>query len=427
MNSSISHVHHDSAFNQADETAVRVIEYTCGLSRTSEHARIHRLLSEDDAALELSLAWEAELLALVDALPPVTPSPAVRERLQRTLNIGPPPPPPSRELLQRPAVGSSLKGSGADNTSTRTSSAGIAPSTHAEPGPQSSNAGLQTPSSASSPSTTVSSSSGIAASEPITSTASESVSVGTPVAEPNREPQHMGARRPTETGQHSGAKPQIETRQPTWKTNQSGATEQTVSTTGSADHSGTEERAPTEHKQLVRQLWIWRLIAITATAAAVVAFLLPGEPPPPPVQIVKLAPTRAAILQAPGTSSTPGWTATLDPEGNLMMRPLVQTEVPPGSQTLLWTRSSRIPEPRLLGSIDPNRPVQVPAAQLGALADDQLIEITLEKDEDAAAGLPNGPILFIGQMTLFGAEGSTSGADAMRNQRADGATTGPHH
>jgi len=163
---------------------------------------------------------------------------------------------------------------------------------------------------------------------------------------------------------------------------------------------------------MVRKLWLWRLISLCAASAAVAGFMLPGEPPPPPVQVIKVAPTRAAILQAPGSTSTPGWTATLDPHGNLMMRPLVHTEVPAGSQAMLWTRSPAIPEPRPLGRIDPNRPVQVPAAQLGALAQDQLLEITLERDEDAAQAVANGPILFIGQMTVFGSEASPDDASA---------------
>lgn len=163
-------------------------------------------------------------------------------------------------------------------------------------------------------------------------------------------------------------------------------------------------------RRLVRKLWFWRLIGVCAAVTATVGFMMPGEPPPPPVQIVKVAPTRAAILQAPGSTSTPGWTATLGPEGNLTMQPLVHTEVPAGSQALLWTRSEQIPEPRLLGRIDPNRPVQVAAAQLGALADDQLLEITLETDADAAKAVPNGPVLFIGQMTVFGSEGAAASA-----------------
>lgn len=163
----------------------------------------------------------------------------------------------------------------------------------------------------------------------------------------------------------------------------------------------------TKRRALVRKLWFWRLIGLCSTSAAIVGIMLPGEPPPPPVQVIKVAPTRAAILQAPGTSSTPGWTATLDPHGNLVMQPLVRTEMPAGTHAMLWTRSARMPEPRLLGRIDPNRAVQVPAATLGALADDQIVEITQENDEDAARGLPNGPILFIGQMTVFGSETAT--------------------
>jgi anti-sigma-K factor RskA len=123
-----------------------------------------------------------------------------------------------------------------------------------------------------------------------------------------------------------------------------------------------------------------------------------------------VAPTRAAILMAPGTTSTPGWTVTLDHEGNLLMQPLVHTQVDPGSQVLLWTRRETIPEPRLLGRIDPNRPVQVPASQLGIVADDQLFEITLETDEDARNGVAHGPILYIGQMTIFGSENALPGS-----------------
>lgn len=172
------------------------------------------------------------------------------------------------------------------------------------------------------------------------------------------------------------------------------------------------------HRILVRKLWFWRLIGLCSTVAAITGIMLPGPPPPAPVQVIKVAPTRAAILQAPGTSSTPGWTATLDPHGNLVMQPLVRTEIPTGNQALLWTRSERVPEPRLLGRIDPNRPVQVSAASLGALADDQILEITQERDEDAAKGIPHGPVLFIGQMTIFGSDAASTSAGAQRGGAA---------
>lgn len=325
--------------NAPGDTAVQVAEYVCGLLKPEEHAQVHILLGRDDQALAMALDWEERLLALVDALPRVQPDSQVRERLQRTLGIGPPPPvqPPSR-LLHRPSV---VPPTAATPATQATSTAGAAPRAAA------------------------------VAASPAQEQAIRKTAAGI-----------------TDTAQGRSSEPNSSPRRP---------------------------QPDAVQRNLIRKLWFWRLIGLSAASAAIVGFMMPGEPPPPPVQIVKVAPTRAAILQAPGSTSTPGWTATLGPEGNMMMHPLVHTEVPVGSQVLLWTRSGKIPQPRLLGRIDPNRPVQVPAAQLGALADDQLLEITLETDEDAAQGVPNGPILFIGQMAMFGSEGAagpTTGANA---------------
>lgn len=317
-----------------DDDAIRVAEYVCGLLNPQERAQVHILLSRDDQALSWALDWEDELLRLVDALPAATPPAALRERLQRTLGIGPPPPaspPPSPQLLRQP------------------SQAAIAPAVKTAPHTQ--------------------------------ATATEKPSSRAHTTRAAEAPAHSHVRPLTETAAHTHAAPPTQ-----------------------------DSRKP-QHV-LQRKLWLWRFIAICATAAAVVGFVLPSEPPPPPVQVIKVAPIRAAILQAPGATSTPGWTATLGPEGNLVMQPLVYTEVPPDRQVLLWTRSARVPAARLLGRIDPNRPVQVPATQLGELADDQLLEITLETAEDAAKGVPNGPVLFIGQMAVFGAEGSAAPAPA---------------
>ncbi len=323
------------------DDAIRVAEYVCGLLNPQERAQVHILLSRDDQALSCALDWENELLGLVDALPAAVPSPALLDRLQRTLEIGPPPPPPRPQLLRQP------------------SQAATAPRAHDAP----------------------------------------------PIQKPALAPAPVAGKAPPR--QHASPSPRD---------------------TPPSDTPPNKPVAPTapdarkQQRVLQRKLWFWRLTAICATAAAIVGFALPGEPPPPPVQVIKVAPTRAAILQAPGTSSTPGWTATLGPEGNLVMQPLVYTEVPPERQALLWTRSARVPEPRLLGRIDPNRPVQVPATQLGTLADDQLLEITLETAEDAAKGVPNGPVLFIGQMAVFGAEGSVAPVSA--DSQASGSATG---
>jgi len=359
------------------DISLAVGEYVCGLLTPDERPPVHVLLSKDDYALEQALSWENELLALVDALPPAAPPAALRERLQRTLGIGPPPafqPPPQPQLLRQPS----------------------AP-------PQNPEAGKFTR--------------GVSPGSPATPKAKPAKPAALRAEPELRTPpmQGSGADRPSE---HD-----IPAVQPA-PINVSEDTETNLERAIDAGKPGAPSRreastpahtVPADTKRLVRKLWLWRLIGVAASAAALVGFMLPGEPPPPPVQVVKVAPTRAAILQAPGTSSTPGWTATLGPEGDLMMRPLVHTEVPTGSQTLLWTRSARIPQARLLGRIDPNQPVQVPAAQLGSISDDQLFEITLETDEDAAKGSPNGPILFIGQMTVFGSEAAAAPSEQARS------------
>jgi len=396
------------------EHIIDVAEYVCGLLSPQERARVHVLLSRDDQALAHALAWEEDLLALVDALPRAQPSNILRERLQRTLAIGPPPafqPPPQPQLLRRPSREPQPPSSSA------LPSAAATPATVAAPRAQTSD-----------PAETRARPVAASTAKPVAPQAPPEPSTphGDKAATSEAPKPVARAAEPTAPGHHSGraVKSPSARQTPLPSSSQAPSAPAAASDATKAGHNRPAERdsdASGPQRQLIRKLWFWRLLAVCAAGAAIVGFILPGEPPPPPVQIVKVAPTRAAILQAPGTTSTPGWTATLGPEGNLMMRPLVYTEVPDGSQVLLWTRSERIPEPRLLGRIDPNQPVQVPAAQLGAMADDQLLEITLETDEDAAKAVANGPILFIGQMTVFGSEGATTsdhaGAAAPASER----------
>lgn len=358
---------------RATDTDITVAEYVCGLLDADERAQVHGLLARDDEALKQALAWEERLLALVDALPRVTPAPALRERLQRTLGIGPPPaeqPPPPPQLLRQRS----------EDSATRSASSPVKPA-------------------ATAPAPTVAT--------PVRSDARPEVAPAAsnlePVADAPPSSHAAPPSRPAAAPAAASARP-------------NGPIPTSDSASGKAPPAAT-------NRHLVRQVWLWRLVSLCAGAAAVAGFMLPGEPPPPPVQIVKVAPTRAAILQAPGSTSTPGWTATLDPQGNLLMQPHVHTEVPVGRQVMLWTRSRSVPEPRSLGRIDPNRPVQVPAAQLGSLADDQLLEITLERDEDAARGVAHGPILFIGQMTVFGSETAPTQAQDSAASAAGGAIT----
>lgn len=460
MNQSVSR----SELGRVDaDLATRVAEYVCGLLEPAEHAEMHVILSRDDQALAVALAWEEELLTLVDTLPPEPPSATLRHNLQRSLGIGPPPAPSQTELLRRrsaeaaPAVNTSMKR--ADSQSTTHKRTHPSPIERFEP----KLGGLENKSNAGSVlnSATAPQNTHPASSEP----ESAPLQPGTPTLDmpPQRDSAGRAHHNPqsihradlgsdvgssvARTNTNASASAQAQTQYPfnSRPTNTPEAPSKDAqkvgapSTAGAAPAprasgtSGVSAPSSGEHaareRFLRRKLWIWRLIGLTATAAAIIGFVVPSEPPPAPVQVIKVAPTRAAILLAPGTTSTPAWTATFDASGNLRMQPLVHTEVPTGKQALLWTRSERIPEPRLLGAIDPNRPIQVPASTFGVPGEDQLLEITLEADEDAARGLANGPILYIGKITTFGAEGSTSTGSpgaASANETPSAGQSGPH-
>src|SRR5690606_12869158 len=59
-------------------------------------------------------------------------------------------------------------------------------------------------------------------------------------------------------------------------------------------------------------IWFWRLTSVVFALVALVLGLMPAQPVAPPVTVLQIAPTQAAILQAPGQSSTPGWVVTVD-------------------------------------------------------------------------------------------------------------------
>lgn len=155
----------------------------------------------------------------------------------------------------------------------------------------------------------------------------------------------------------------------------------------------------------------WRitavLLGITAVVLAIFLARAWSRPEVPPVQIVRVAPTQAAILQAPGDTSTPGWLMTVDTLGNVRLDPKVRTDIQPDESVQLWTRGSDDRKSRSLGLIDPNRAITIPVDIMGALQPDQVFEMTLEQKGGSASGRPQGPVLFIGRMVTFGAQSSS--------------------
>ncbi|TAL86284.1 MAG: hypothetical protein EPN46_08710 [Candidimonas sp.] len=145
-----------------------------------------------------------------------------------------------------------------------------------------------------------------------------------------------------------------------------------------------------------RCIWLWRVLCVALALTAIMFAIKPK------VFIQQLVPTQAAILQAPDQSSTPAWVGIFDKHHNLVLKPLVQTDVPASSSVQLWMHATESAPLRSLGIIDPNQPVTIPAATIGQIAPGQLFEITLEAKGGAPSGAPEGPILFIGRLVEIG-------------------------
>lgn len=171
--------------------------------------------------------------------------------------------------------------------------------------------------------------------------------------------------------------------------------------------------SPTEPRRIqpAHRRGPWRLITLLLGAATIaLAVLLVkawSKPDIPAIQIVQVAPTQIAILQAPGLSSTPGWLVTVDTQGTVRLDPQVKTSIQPDETVQLWTRQTDGQDSRSLGLIDPNQAVTIPANLIGAVIPGQIFEMTLERKEGSASGKPEGPILFIGQMVTFGVQSSS--------------------
>ncbi|MCB5363022.1 hypothetical protein H0484_04540 [Pusillimonas sp. CC-YST705] len=113
-------------------------------------------------------------------------------------------------------------------------------------------------------------------------------------------------------------------------------------------------------------------------------------PPPPTLQ-------HLAVLQAPGSSSTPGWLLTQTSDLQLNLRPLVNVELAPNEAVYLWTQAQADPSPRLLSRVVPNMPLRLAPELIGPVQAGQVFEMTLEPMRQTLPAEPEGPVLFIGR------------------------------
>ena len=343
-------------------------EYTLGLLNQPETAQAHSLLGSDESAVATALAWEEQLLALTDLLPPVDPSPLLLQRIQTALGHDTTPAPSS--LYRQPDSNTQASDAAASSTSAAASVAPGKPIQTARPEPEpvsstpaKTNRPIRTEPSFSPENSTATSELADAAAK---HTAADSTAAAAGVQSPA--PQAAAA-------QSHSAKPFLRTQQ----------------------DPVTSQQAPAH-----TSLWRWRIATLVFALIALALAVIPSEPVPPPINILKVAPTQAAILQAPGQSSTPGWAVTVDTQGNILMKPLVRTDISDDESVQLWTHSAAAPTPRSLGLIDPNQSITVPATLMGHISSDQIFEMTLEPKGGAPTANPSGPVLFIGRMVTFG-------------------------
>lgn len=338
------------------EQDILIGQYTLGLLSAQDSHRLQRLLNSDPAAARTALHWEEAFLPLVDALPVSTPPQSILEQVLEALDL----PMPSESELASPDV-EAIK---------PMHTPAIPVSSTAEPvNPVSPVQDVVKPQS------------------PIASAPDITRRPGT-----NAPDRHSRQATPA-AGTTAVKKPAVPTQRP--------AVHQPVQTRESAIPAPDPAMKKAAGKRRFKALWMGGTMMSVMLVVFLILTFVPREPAQPPVVIVEVAPSKGAILQAPGQSSTPGWVVTIDQENNVTLTPQVPTELPENASVQLWTYNSARPQPRSLGLIDPNQPVAIPAAIMGEIGTDQFFEMTLEPEGGSASAEPTGPILFIGRVVTF--------------------------
>nr|WP_321273264.1 anti-sigma factor [Alcaligenes faecalis] len=363
--------------------AVMIGEYTLGLLSQHELAQAHTLMQQNDQAARLALAWEQAWLELVDCLTPTLPAPTSLAHIHHTLGLPPP--------AARRQAGSTAATTDATSKPESTSPNANAPASKPE---------RQEPS--------------IKTSAPADSTTKVEAATRT-------EPRWSANSSNDKADDHTPPFPTLLRADSDPATKAAALTPEPAPAAPSkvADKKKpaksepepvtVEKKPKPEAVQGERQSrgFAMPLPILLGGLAAVVILglviaLLMNMNSEPPINVIEMKPRQAAILQAPGQSSTPAWIATVDPQGNVLLVPKVSTEVKATQSVQLWTHTPRGTQIRSLGLIDPNRPITVPAALIGTVEDEQIFEMTLETEGGSNSGAPEGPVLYIGRIVSFG-------------------------
>ncbi len=361
--------------------AVMIGEYTLGLLSQHELVQAHSLMQQNDQAARLALAWEHAWLELVDCLPPTLPAPTSLAHIHHTLGL---PPPAARHQAGNTATGAD-ESSKPDSANNASASTPAIKSERQEPGIKTGAAQTQTATRTEprwSDNNTNPSSKADDHTPPFPTLLRADSDPATKAATAAPDPAPTGAPPVAEKKKSAKSEPE------------SVAIEQK------------RRPKPVEGERKSLGFAMPMPILLGGLAAIVilglVIALLMNLNSEPPINVIEMKPRQAAILQAPGQSSTPAWIATVDPQGNVLLVPKVNTEVNATQSVQLWTHTPRGTQIRSLGLIDPNRPITVPAALIGTVEDEQIFEMTLEAKGGSNSGAPEGPVLYIGRIVSFG-------------------------
>lgn len=143
-----------------------------------------------------------------------------------------------------------------------------------------------------------------------------------------------------------------------------------------------------------QSLTTWRLTS-AALAFALIVALMPNL-----WRTDMTGNSYTVVLQAPGEAAKPGWVVHVDGSGSLRLQPLLDDQIPADRSVQFWTLIDPAIGPRSLGLVEPGKPLQLSAEQIGAVQAGQLFELTLEPAGGSPKDRPTGKVLYIGRAVM---------------------------
>ncbi len=386
---SLTHIAHQ-CLTQSDKLDSRqnslIAEYALGLLSDSELRQAHGLMQHNDDAARLSLSWEVALLELVSFLPPIAPTPTGLAHIYRTLDLGVPerrdetdktsPNAEANSAAPQAAVQSALKSPTVSTAMANENAAVESPVLQHSPQPLDKQSAPTPPSYSSLLRTDQTQ----PIEQPETKVEPEPAS-GNALSRIRQRRREAASKQNTMPAQSSASAPS--------------------NTLPPLSAPAAPPSLELSKNSISKLLWPSSCLALLLLSV-VLAYQWYQEAQVPNVTVIEMQPVQGAILQAPGLSSSPAWSVTVDPQGNVLFVPHVHTDIQAGQSVQLWTQKPGQLDSLALGLIDPNRPITVPANLIGSLENGQIFEMTLEQEGGSTNGQPQGPVLYIGSMVNFG-------------------------